>query len=257
MVRIFLWVGFVDPHRPYQDSVNAAPVLHSPQDVTVPPFLVNDRRTREDLARYYDEISRMDNHISRFLNILKERQLDDNTVVMFISDNGFPFPRGKATLYDAGIRTPLIIRWPGKIPPGSSYRGLISTVDLAPTILEMAGVEIPSGMYGKSFLQVFSDPSLIMNRYVFAERNWHDSDEHMRCIRSGKYKLIINAYIDLPHGITGDYTRSGAWKSLMGIIKDWMKETRDYPPNRKRMLDDIDRVTGFRLRDIYDMEYYE
>lgn len=85
----FLWVGFVDPHRPYQDSVNAAPVLHSPQDVTVPPFLVDDRGTREDLARYYDEISRMDRHISRFLSILEKRQLDDNTVVMFISDNGF------------------------------------------------------------------------------------------------------------------------------------------------------------------------
>lgn len=211
----FMWTGFIDPHRPYTDPVNGAPAVHSKEDVRVPPFLVDGEGTREDLADYYDEIHRMDRHIGMMLDELKRRGLYENTLIIFFSDNGFPFPRGKATLYDSGIQTPLIFSWKDKIAAGTSYEGLMSLIDLAPTLLDVAGCEIPSDYVGESFRGIFSDLNAKGRDYIFAERNWHDTDAHMRCVRSGKYKLIMNSYIELPFPIIGDLWRSESWLELL------------------------------------------
>jgi N-sulfoglucosamine sulfohydrolase len=107
--------------------------------VNVPPHLADTPETRADLALYYDAIARMDRGLGEMLGELERRNLRRNTLVVFLSDNGAPFPREKGTLYDSGTRTPLILSWPDVIPDGSVYdRGLVSLVDLAPTILELA-----------------------------------------------------------------------------------------------------------------------
>ena len=137
----FLWVGFRDPHRPY--SADAVDSPHDPAKVAVPPYLVDDEATRADLALYYDEISRMDGEIGRMLAELDRRDLREDTLVVFLSDNGMPFPRAKATAYDAGIRTPLIVSWPGVTPAGARYPGLTTVIDLAPTLLDAAGASAP------------------------------------------------------------------------------------------------------------------
>ena len=111
-----LWVGFHDPHRPYQRGTLSQP--HAPARVKVPPYLVDEPRTRADLALYYDEIARMDGEIGRMLAELDRRALGARTLVVFFSDNGAPFPREKGTLYDPGTRTPLILSWPSVIPAG-------------------------------------------------------------------------------------------------------------------------------------------
>jgi N-sulfoglucosamine sulfohydrolase len=102
----FLWVGLHEPHRPYQPGAVANP--HSPAQVAVPPHLVDTPETRVDLALYYDATARMDGAIGRMLTELDRRGLRDKTLVVFLSDNGAPFPREKGTLYDSGTRTPLI-----------------------------------------------------------------------------------------------------------------------------------------------------
>lgn len=203
----FLWVGFVDPHRPYKDKVNGAPEEHAPEEVTVPPYLVDDEMTRKDLAAYYDEIHRMDKNIGEILGELEEQGKLKNTVVFFISDNGFPFPRGKGTLYDSGIQTPLIVKWPGKIKKGQMYDGLTSTIDLAPTFLDMAGLEIPSDFYGESLLPILLEPEAHAQNdtFVFSEKNWHGWDDYMRSVRTKKYKLIYDAYPQLILGATDGY----------------------------------------------------
>jgi len=309
----FMWMGFVDPHRAYGEREevpeNRAPKVNDPAKTVVPPYLVDDPATREDLALYYDEITRMDSQIGEFMAELEKRDLAENTIVIFLSDNGFPFPRGKATVYDSGIKTPFVVKWPGKVKQGSSYGGLGSTIDLAPTLLEMAGIEKPGQMYGKSFVPQLQNPSLPGRDLVFGERNWHNTDEHIRCVRSENYKLIVNAYIELPPGLTGDYYKSPAWHSLRdghtaGTLKDhqkqlfqaprhkvelydvkndphelvnladssahlkeaeplvkalkkWMDETNDYPPNQRRRMDDIDRISAFPLYNMYGREYYD
>ena len=102
----FLWVGFIDPHRSYQNEPIGAQEVHDPNQVKVPPYLVDDEPTRKDLAAYYDEIHRMDTNIGKILSEFENAGKLENTLILFLSDNGFPFPRGKGTLFDSGIHTP-------------------------------------------------------------------------------------------------------------------------------------------------------
>ncbi len=208
----FMWVGFQDPHRPYSEGAIERP--HNPDSVFVPPYLADTRSTRDDIADYYDEISRMDANIGGFIEQLERRDLRDNTLIVFLSDNGAPFPRAKGSLYDAGIRTPLIFNWPGTVRPGR-YDGLASIIDLAPTLLEIAGMSPPQAMQGQSVAEVFHDPSVPGREFVFSERNWHDTDAHMRSLRTDRYKLITNGYPHRPFPIAADIGDSPAWFDLL------------------------------------------
>ncbi|RUL88281.1 sulfatase family protein [Tautonia sociabilis] len=211
----FLWVGFTDAHRPYQEGAIANP--HTADDAVVPPFLADTPETRADLALYYDEIARMDGDIGRMVAELKARGRFDDTLVIFFADNGMPFPRAKGTLYDSGIATPLIASWPDRIPPGSTHSGLASVIDLAPTFLDIAGLRSPADLQGRSMLPVLDDPALPGLDAVFSERNWHNCDEHMRSIRTEQYKLIRNAYLDLPLGNPSDVSSCPSWDALLEL----------------------------------------
>jgi arylsulfatase A-like enzyme len=127
-----------------------------------------------------------------------------------------PFIKAKAFLYDTGINVPLIVSWPGKTKNGSIHNnGLISGVDIAPTILDLAGIGTPAAMYGRSFKPLILDPSQRGRDVIYSERNWHDTEEYSRCIRTGKYKLIYDAYPNTLTAITGDMRNSPAWFELL------------------------------------------
>ncbi|MEM1121610.1 MAG: sulfatase-like hydrolase/transferase [Bacteroidota bacterium] len=208
----FCWVGFSDPHRPYEANIIDQP--KSSANVDVPPYLVDNAATRADLADYYNEIRRMDAQIGQYLALLEERDQLGNTVIIFLSDNGAPFPRAKGTLYDAGIKTPLIVRGP-TIPSAERRRQLISSVDIAPTILEMLGLAIPANMQGQSFLPLLFDDHATIRSQIFAERNWHNTDEHQRAIRTERFKLIENSYVDSIAGVASDIGESPSWRALL------------------------------------------
>jgi N-sulfoglucosamine sulfohydrolase len=216
----FLWVGFHDPHRPYTRGAISHP--HSPAHVVVHPHLADTPETRADLAFYYDATARMDGAIGRMLDELERRKLRDKTLVVFVSDNGPPFPREKGTLYDWGTGTPLLFSWPPVIRAGSVYdRGLVSTVDIAPTILELAGATPPAGMQGHSFRALLTAPATYRGRpYVFSERNWHDCDEHQRAVRTERFKLIrTDAYTALPLCTAADIGASPSFQALRALAK--------------------------------------
>ncbi|UCH65265.1 MAG: sulfatase, partial [Ignavibacterium sp.] len=202
----FMWVGFTDPHRPYEKGIIDKP--QDPAKVFIPPYFVDNKQTRDDLADYYNEIMRMDKRIGDYFKALEQRDILNNTIIIFFSDNGAPFPREKGTVYDAGIKTPFIIVWQDKIETESVYNGLISLVDLAPTILEIADVKVYDEMQGRSFYNILIDQSEPGRDYIFSERNWHNCDEHIRSVRSSKFKLIANSYINVPHGTAADITKS-------------------------------------------------
>jgi arylsulfatase A-like enzyme len=209
----FLWVAFDDPHRPYADHGIAVP--HAPGHVDVPPYLADTPDTRADLAQYYDEISRMDAVIGQHLELLDRRGRARDTLVVFLSDNGAPFPREKGTVYDAGVRTPLVFRWPGVVPEGVRHGGLMSVIDLAPTLLELAGVGASIDMQGQSFGAGLRDPAAMRPRSAaFSERNWHDADEHIRSVRTDRHRLVHNAYVALPFGSPADVSGSPSWRAL-------------------------------------------
>ena len=208
----FLWLAAFDPHRDYEENILPRP--HTPADVMVPPYLPDVPETRKDLALYYDEITRLDEHVGRVLAELETQGVADNTVILVLSDNGRPFPRCKTTLYDSGIRTPLLVRWPGKVQRGSSSGSLVSAVDLAPTLLEVAGVARPGSIQGRSFAPLFADPRTKVREHIFAEHNWHDFDAHARAVRSERFKYIRNFAPELPNTPPADAVRSLTFRAM-------------------------------------------
>jgi N-sulfoglucosamine sulfohydrolase len=214
----FLWVAFHDPHRPYRSG--AIPHPHSPSRVAVTPYLADTPETRADIALYYDATARMDGQIGEIMAELDRRKLRQKTLVIFLSDNGAPFPREKGTLYDSGTRTPFIFSWSGVIRPGTVYnRGLLSTVDLTPTLLEVAGAAAPDTLQGESFLPLLTRSDTTAGRtYVFSERNWHDCDEHQRAVRTMRFKLIrTDAYTELPLCTAADLGASPSFLALRAL----------------------------------------
>ncbi|MEW6238660.1 MAG: sulfatase-like hydrolase/transferase [Candidatus Omnitrophota bacterium] len=198
----FLSVGFIDAHRPFDKGCVDPPYRR--EDVIVPPYLPDIPEVRDDLAGFYDEISRMDRVIGEIASYLRQQELLDNTLIVFFGDNGIPFPRAKFTIYDSGIQTPLIVQWPAQFNGGQVYNGLISLVDLAPAMLQSASLPIPPEMEGIGFLELLTNPGGREREYIFAERNWHDFDDHSRAVRDQRFKYIRNAFPDKPLETSAD-----------------------------------------------------
>jgi arylsulfatase A-like enzyme len=209
----FLLLAAVDPHRPYDQGIIDNP--HDPENVRVPPYLPDVDEVRTDLALYYDEISRMDQYIGKVLAELGKKNIEDNTFILFISDNGRPFPRDKTTLYEGGIKTPWIVRWPEKIKAGSINANLVSSVDIAPTVLSMAGINQPSVFEGVDFTSMVLDPNASIRDEIYAEDHWHDFEDYTRAIRTKKFKYIRNFYPDLPNTPPADAFRSISFQAML------------------------------------------
>uniref|UniRef100_UPI0039835D9E sulfatase family protein n=1 Tax=Daejeonella sp. TaxID=2805397 RepID=UPI0039835D9E len=141
------WFGSTDPHREYESGSGKKSGMQ-PSKVQVPAWLPDFPIVRSDILDYYFEIQRLDRELGEILKILEDAGQLDNTIIVVTSDNGMPFPRAKATLYDSGVRMPLAIRWKGKIKPGQRIKEFVSLTDLAPTFLEAAGQKVPVQMTG-------------------------------------------------------------------------------------------------------------
>jgi N-sulfoglucosamine sulfohydrolase len=211
----FLWLASLDPHRDYQE--NAIPHPHRPADVVVPPYLPDIAEVRTELALYYDEISRLDRYVAEVLTELDRQGEAEHTLVLFMSDNGRPFPRAKTTTYDSGIKTPWVVRWLARVKPGSVSGSLVSAIDIAPTFVELAGIVPPAGFQGKSFARLLEDPQRAIHDYVYAEDNWHDYADHARAVRSLQYKYIRNYYDDLPGTPGADAVRSLTFLAMLRL----------------------------------------
>jgi arylsulfatase A-like enzyme len=215
----FLWVGFTDPHRDYEAGAATPP--HDPADMKVPPFLPDTPEVRADLALYHDAITRMDGHCGEILALLDKHGLAKNTFVFFFADNGMPFPGAKGTLYDSGIRVPLIVRWPGRQLAGRVVDRLVSLVDLVPTCLYLTGLNIPPDLEGAGFENLMFDPKAEpRRREVFSERNWHDNLDLSRCVRTERFKLIYNCRPEVPYEPIADLRRSPTWQSILETRED-------------------------------------
>lgn len=214
----FLWLAAVDPHRDYKEGILENG--HSYKDVQVPPYFPDNDSVRKDLALYYDEIGRLDHFIGKIMDELEAQSLTENTLVLFISDNGRPFPRDKTTLYDGGIKTPWIVKWPNGIRTASQSNALVSSIDIAPTFLELAQAENHPDFQGKSFLDVMEDPKTEIRDYVFAEDHWHDFEDFSRAIRDKQFKYIRNYYNDLPNTPSADALRSITFRKMQEMQKN-------------------------------------
>ncbi len=151
------WFGSHDPHRPYEKGSGANAGMKI-EDVVVPPFLPDTPEVRSDILDYYFEVQRFDREVGEIIRELEAVGRLQNTLIVMTSDNGMPFPRAKANLYDAGVRMPLAVFWPAKIRGGRVVEDFVSLTDLAPTFLEAAGVKVPAAMTGRSLLDRLCPP---------------------------------------------------------------------------------------------------
>ena len=211
----FLWLAAFDPHRPYAEDSIAEP--HVETDAVVPPYLPDNEITRADLADYYDEIARMDGYIGLVMEELNEQGVSEETMVVFLSDNGRPFPRCKTTLYDSGVKTPFIVRFPERVKPDTQCGALISAVDLAPTLLALAGAEVPKTMQGHSFQSLLAHPTARIREFAFSEHNWHDYSARERSVRDGRWLYIRDEYRELPLTPPADAVRSPTYQEMIRL----------------------------------------
>lgn len=178
--------------------------FHDPAQAQLPPYFPDTPKMRELWARYYDLVSAMDEEVGEILANLKADGLWENTIVFFFSDHGHGLPRHKRWLLDSGLRVPLIIRIPerfqglaGGVAPGSKVDGLVSFVDFAPTVLNLAGLEIPTVTQGRPFLGKNRGQS---RQYVYGARDRADDMfEVSRAVHDGRF-IYVRHFLDrLPY----------------------------------------------------------
>lgn len=215
----FFWFASLDAHRDWdaddhwrEDDYGPK---HLPENVKVPPYLVDDAATRQDLASYHNEITRFDYFVGQVVKELEVQGVLDDTLIFVAADNGSPFPRSKTRLHDSGMKTYLIAHWPkGIAQPGTATSSLVSIIDLAPTYLAAAGVPVPETFQGVSLLPILKDRSAPVRRHAFSEHNWHDYEAHGRAVRSEGFLYIRNHRPQLPWQGPADSVRSPSHLSL-------------------------------------------
>ena len=151
----FFWYGSSEPHRVYRkgQGLEAGKKL---SDARLFSSMLDNAETRSDVLDYYVEIEHFDRHLGRMIRMLEEAGELDNTLIIVTSDHGMPFPRGKSTLYDSGTRVPLAVRWPKRIPAKRWVDDFTSLTDVAPTILEAAGIQVQEAMTGRSLMPILT-----------------------------------------------------------------------------------------------------
>ena len=220
----FLLVGFVDPHRAgakgFGNEAKYPPgtpaVTFDPKALPVPNHLPDTPDVRAELADYYQSVARLDHGVGLMLKVLEETGRADDTLVIFLSDNGMPFPGAKTTLYDAGVHLPLIVHKPGQ-KPGAVCSAMTSWTDITPTVLDWTGVKPPAGLPGRSLLPVLEQESPAGWDVVYGSHQYHEVTMYypIRMVRTRQYKYLLNLAhpLEFPHA--ADIWGSDAWQGIL------------------------------------------
>ncbi|HQO35904.1 MAG TPA: sulfatase [bacterium] len=221
----FLLMGYGDPHRSAKGFGNEQPypgveeTTYSPESMKPPAFLQDSAAVREELAEYSQAVSRLDLGIGMVLEALQASGKDKDTLVIYISDNGPPFPGAKTNLYDPGIHLPLIVRSPEQAKRGVVNQAMVSWTDLTPTILEWTGTPAPKEyeLHGRSFLPILENENPSGWDSVFLSHTFHEVTMYypMRGIRTRRYKYIQNLCPGLSFPHASDLYASKTWQELL------------------------------------------
>ena len=228
----FAHLNFNQTHRMARNMKlnEQLPYRIDPEQVRVPPCYPDHPVSRKDWADYLDAIQVVDSYVGKTLERLDADGLAENTVVLLIGDNGQCHVRGKGWLYDAGIHIPLIIRWPGKIAPGTVCDDLVSAIDLSATVLAIAGLEPPGYMQG----QVILGPGSTKRDCIFAARDRLDTTvDRIRCVRTKRHKYIRNYMPERPYTQHNEYKEK--YYPVLQLMKDLHAATQLTPEQAQFM----------------------
>jgi N-sulfoglucosamine sulfohydrolase len=182
---LFLSCGFFETHREFLAPGSLRDVLYSQPPANLP----DAPEVRQDVAAFKASARSLDHGVGMVLNALDASGMADNTLVIFTTDHGMPFPGAKATLYDRGLGVMLILRGPG-IAPGRVSNALVSHIDLYPTICEHLGLEPPDFLQGVSQMPVLRGMQENVREEIFAGMTWHAAYEPQRAVRTRRFKYI-------------------------------------------------------------------
>lgn len=227
----FLMINYFDPHRKLIPQVKGIP--EQPHDASeVQPFAFNGIDTpdmRQSIANFYSCVSRMDAGVGLLMEVLEDAGHAENTLVLFLSDNGPPFDRAKATSYEAGVHVPFLAWWPGRVRAGSASEALVSMVDVLPTVMEAAGQPVPETVQGRSLLPLFEGQEADWREHLATEYTSHTKLGYypQRTMRDARYKLIVNLFSDRPN------PKEGGAGSAADFVSEQYKAAYDrmrHPP---------------------------
>ncbi len=188
---VCLFVGTHEPHVPWPELDG-----YDPTKVNLPPSHVDTPETRDFRARYYTDVTKADTQLGEIRALVRAHLDAARTLFVYTSDHGAQWPFGKWNLYDAGIRVPLLVAWPGVIAPGSRTAAMVQWIDLLPTLIEAAAGAVPAGLDGRSFLSVLRGHATDHRETIFTT---HSGDGRMnvypiRSVRTTGWKLIVNLH---------------------------------------------------------------
>ena len=219
-----------DPHRPFHGAPDERQLrnsgipypnpsrIYTPTEIEVPGFLPDIPAVREELAQYFSSVRRLDDTVGEVLKVLEEEKLLDNTLVMFISDNGISIPFAKTNCYLNSTKTPWIVRWPGIVKPGTrNTEEFISGIDFMPTVLDACGIAIPKHIDGKSFLSLLKGEKQSGREKVYTQ--FYETSALNRypmfSVQDKKFGYIYNAWSDGTYQFRNDSQSGVAFKGMV------------------------------------------
>lgn len=242
------WLSPTEPHRPYQANIGKDSGEVAMDKIVIPSFLPDNEIIRNDLADYLYEIQWFDRELGRVLQLLAEQGLLENTIIVYTSDNGIPFPRSKSNNYEYGTRVPLAIRWGEHIKKHQDINDYISLTDMAPTFLELAGIAVPVEMTGKSFRQ-----QLLTTKAGWIDRMLGRSvwiDEQRNAVFSGFERHIGDARLD-----NRCYPSRAIHSENYLYIRNFTPDR--WPAGRPPLLADIDDGSPSKIQLIEERQKYK
>jgi N-sulfoglucosamine sulfohydrolase len=227
----FVYYATNEPHRPFNHDPEE---WVDPAKVIVPPWLPDIPEVRDELALYYASVRRVDKAFGQLVDTLKRTGTYDNTLIVYLSDNGAAFPGSKTNVYEPGIRLPLVVRAPGGARQGATSAAMVSWVDITPTLLDFAGIKVPAprptppvapgqfanqtpSIQGRSFLATLDQAGPAGWDEVYASHTFHEITMYypMRMVRTRTHKLIWNIAHPLPYPFASDLFESKSWQGAL------------------------------------------
>jgi len=247
------------PHRPFGSKAKG--IRYDPAQVKVPPYLVDTPELRKDMAANYGAVTAMDEQVGACLDSLKKHGLEGTTLFIYTSDQGQSYPFSKWTCYEAGLRVPFIVRWPGRVRPGTATDAMISFVDVVPLLVEAAGGKPPEGIDGRSFLPVLEGGATehhdcVFGIYAHAAVMNAQGEYPIRSVRSRTHQYIRNLAPD--RTFTNNLTASGedarfwpSWEEKAKTDASAAARVRLYQHRPPEELYDL-RADPYELKNVVD-----
>ncbi|WP_207534604.1 sulfatase family protein [Desertivirga arenae] len=216
-----LFLMSINPHAPWTVG---DPLEFDPSKLKLPAHWADTKFTREEFCKYLAEVRRLDNQVGDVINLLKEKGQDKNTIVIFLGEQGPQFPGGKWSLYDNGVKSSMIVKWPGVTRPGTENSAIVQYEDITPTLVDIAGGKPIAGLDGKSFLSVIKGKALEhrQSAYLIYNNIPEGPSYPIRAIRDKKFKLINNLTAEKPYYIK--YMMNTANKQL--VWTSWVEKSK-------------------------------